>query len=80
MYLVYPVDGASRSQLDSIADTLSTELGADNSYEITLNDATSVFVGETDSTTAANLTNINPAVRTWTNVFFLASWLTLKSD
>lgn len=69
-YLVYPVDGASRTQLDSIADTLNEALGLDNSDEIILDDTTSVFVGVMDSEMANNLTSLNAAVSNAKSGFF----------
>lgn len=80
-YLVYPVDDASRTQLDSIADTLNKALGTDKSAEMALDDTHSIFVAQMDATTAANLPKMNPAVRTSDLHFLLHSdKLTSHSD
>ncbi|TVY48515.1 Subtilisin-like protease, partial [Lachnellula cervina] len=62
-YLIYPIDGASRTRLDSIADTLNDAVGTDHDAEITLGKTASVFVGEMDSRLAASLTNMNSAIK-----------------
>ena len=79
---MYPIDGASREQLDSIADTLNA-LGTDNSDEIVLNDTSSVFIGLMDEKTASSLSDMNSAVRLFipicTYFIFYLAYISLRS-